>query len=310
MEKYKISIIIPVYNGSNYMAEAIDSALAQTYKNKEIIVVNDGSNDDGSTEKTALSYGDKIKYISKENGGSSSALNCGIRNMTGDYFSWLSHDDLYTPDKLEKSAEKINPEFRDKQVIICGSELIDAEGNKIFHPKKELEGDFDSTQMIENISNNFQINGCSVLVPKTVIDEVGFFDENFVYVNDTDYWYRLMLNDCIFTCFTDKLVKTRMHGGQVSVKKANLFKIENAVLAEKVFGVLLEDGNTNINKIKIFMKKASKDGNKKAVINAKKVLKKNKKWKPAWGLTSTVYYLYGVALRMAKKIYKKFFFKR
>ena len=96
-----VSIIIPVYNGSNYLSQAIDSALAQTYKNIEIIVVNDGSKDDGATEKIALSYGDKIRYYAKENGGVSSALNYGIEKMKGEYFSWLSHDDKYTPSKIE-----------------------------------------------------------------------------------------------------------------------------------------------------------------------------------------------------------------
>ena len=104
----KISIVIPAYNASNYLAEAIDSALAQTYPNVEIIVVNDGSKDDGATRAVALSYGDKIRYFEKENGGSSSALNVGIANMTGEWFSWLSHDDLYVPEKLEKQIESIN----------------------------------------------------------------------------------------------------------------------------------------------------------------------------------------------------------
>ena len=80
----KVSIIIPVYNGANYMREAIDSALAQTYTNIEVVVVNDGSRDDGATREVALSYGDRIRYIEKENGGVSSALNRGIRDMTGE----------------------------------------------------------------------------------------------------------------------------------------------------------------------------------------------------------------------------------
>lgn len=73
MNEFKplVSIVIPVYNGSNYLQEALDSAVAQTYKNLEIIVVNDGSTDD--TENIALSYGDKIRYFYKENGGTSTA---------------------------------------------------------------------------------------------------------------------------------------------------------------------------------------------------------------------------------------------
>ena len=108
MYEPKISIVIPAYNASNYLAEAIDSALSQTYKNVEIIVVNDGSPDDGATAKVAAKYGDKIRYFEKPNGGSASALNVGIANMTGEWFSWLSHDDLYEPKKLEKQIEYIN----------------------------------------------------------------------------------------------------------------------------------------------------------------------------------------------------------
>ena len=101
--KYKplVSIVIPVYNGSNYMAEAIDSALSQTYENIEVVVVNDGSRDEGRSDDIAKSYGDKIRYFPKENGGSSSALNEGIKNMRGEWFSWLSHDDLYYKDKIK-----------------------------------------------------------------------------------------------------------------------------------------------------------------------------------------------------------------
>ena len=95
-----VSIIIPVYNGENYLAEAINSALSQTYNNIEVIVINDGSKD--QTDTICKSYGDRIKYLKKENGGVASALNFGIDNMNGEYFSWLSHDDLYLPDKVLK----------------------------------------------------------------------------------------------------------------------------------------------------------------------------------------------------------------
>lgn len=96
-----VSIVIPVYNGSNYLAQAIDSALGQTYPNCEVLVVNDGSDDGGATAELALSYEEKIRYFEKENGGVATALNLGIRQMRGEYFAWLSHDDLYKPEKIE-----------------------------------------------------------------------------------------------------------------------------------------------------------------------------------------------------------------
>ena len=71
-----VSIVIPVYNGSNYMREAIDSALAQTYENIEVIVVNDGSRDDGATELIAKEYGNRIRYIYKEKKKGTACIGC------------------------------------------------------------------------------------------------------------------------------------------------------------------------------------------------------------------------------------------
>ena len=85
-----VSIIIPVYNGSDFLRQAVNSALGQTYTNIEVIIVNDGSNDNGKTEEVALSYGKRVRYLCKENGGVASALNFGISQMKGEYFSWLS----------------------------------------------------------------------------------------------------------------------------------------------------------------------------------------------------------------------------
>jgi len=112
-----VSIVIPVYNGSNYLKEAIDSALAQTYKNIEILVINDGSNDGDLTHELALSFGHKINYYKKVNEGVASALNFGISKMQGEYFSWLSHDDIYKSDKIEKQISFVN---NNKEIKIVG----------------------------------------------------------------------------------------------------------------------------------------------------------------------------------------------
>ncbi len=113
-----VSIVIPVYNGANLLEEAIKSALNQTHKNIEVIVINDGSNDNNKTEEIALSFKKKIKYFKKVNGGVSSALNLGIRKMKGQYLSWLSHDDLYHKDKIKKQVDFLN--YNDKaQIVGC-----------------------------------------------------------------------------------------------------------------------------------------------------------------------------------------------
>ena len=134
----KVSIIIPVYNGKNYMKEAIDSALAQTYQNIEIIVVNDGSTDNGATRKIAESYGNKIKYFEKENGGVSTALNLAIEKMSGDYFSWLSHDDRYYKNKIESQIEYLK-KYDENTIIYTDYDLMDENSNVFAKSIKDHE---------------------------------------------------------------------------------------------------------------------------------------------------------------------------
>lgn len=175
----KVSIVIPAYNAANYLAEAINSALAQTYRNTEIIVVNDGSNDNGATRKIALSYGDKIRYFEKENGGVSTALNTGICNMTGEYFSWLSHDDLYTINKIEKSVEALRNLDNKKTVIYCQSIHIDKNSNIIKAIKRDISANslFTWNQALVKYFKEGSMNGCAFLIHKDILHECGLFDE-------------------------------------------------------------------------------------------------------------------------------------
>ena len=136
----RVTIVIPVYNGAKYMREAIDSALAQSYENVEVIVVNDGSTD--QTEEIALSYGDRIRYAAKENGGVSTALNMGIACMTGDYFQYLPHDDLLHPDKIKLQIEAIQASGDEMTIAWSGwNQLLEPEHKMIpaqippWHPR-------------------------------------------------------------------------------------------------------------------------------------------------------------------------------
>lgn len=228
MYQPKISIVIPAYNASNYLSEAIDSALSQTYNNYEIIVVNDGSKDDGATEKVALSYGDRIRYFRKENGGSSSALNMGIANMTGEWFSWLSHDDLYVPEKLERQIAyieslKLKENELPNHIFFSASELIDGEGkiirvfdkNKADRIAEKIDSFPHNGHMIAE-PTEYNFHGCSCLIHKKAFEDIGAFNDKLRLLNDVDLWFRLYSSGYKVHYIPEALVKGRVHGAQVS----------------------------------------------------------------------------------------------
>lgn len=208
----RVSIIIPVYNGSNYLTGAIDSALSQTYENIEVIVVNDGSTDEGRTEAIAKTYGNRIHYFFKENGGVASALNLGIRNMTGEYFSWLSHDDVYYPGKIERQIKHLGGKNDNQRVAYCDSEIIDEDSNLISRPR--INQDYLNNIYLTILSTS--IGGCSLLIPKRCFERVGVFNENLKTTQDNEMWLRIAKEGFFFEYLPEFLVKSRSHPEQGS----------------------------------------------------------------------------------------------
>lgn len=203
-----------MYNGSNYLRNAIDSALAQTYKNIEVIVVNDGSNDKGATEKIAKSYGDKIRYFRKENGGVSTALNLGIEKMTGDYFSWLSHDDLFRPSRISDVIKvySANQDLRGNTIIANSIQIFDDKGMS-----QEISAIKDGHKYKHPLSFLLcgYLNGCALTIPKSVFATVGVFNENLPTTQDFDLWFRMFRSQQMY--YLDKpLTLSRTHGDQGS----------------------------------------------------------------------------------------------
>lgn len=206
-----VSVIIPVYNGAKYMKQAIDSALAQTYSNIEVVVVNDGSTDETNT--IAKSYGKRIKYISKENGGVSTALNAGIREMDGSYFSWLSHDDKYDLRKIESQINVLR-NLENKKTVIYGGYITINEKSDILE-----EFHLDQKYTIEDLSRPLfpffsgLLSGCTLLLPRSVFTEVGLFDEKLKTTQDYELWYRALK---LFPIAYDKNCYTyyRLHKSQ------------------------------------------------------------------------------------------------
>lgn len=257
-----VTIIIPVYNGANYITDAIESALAQTYKKIEILVVNDGSNDDGATERMILSYGDKVRYIKKKNGGVSSALNIGIQNMRGEYMSWLSHDDMYLPEKVEKQVKKITGK---DDIILCSGSLMDAEKNPIAYRIKRLRGNYSGAELYREFLKGYILNGLGFLIPKRAFEECGIFDESMRYLQDLDLWMRMMLTDFNFICMPEQLVISRVHGKQVTNTARDLFYKDQVAIAKKhieILKIVSKDKQSTFSELYycLFVKDNNRDG--------------------------------------------------
>jgi len=231
MNNPKVSIVIPVYNGQDFLGEAIDSALAQTYKNVEILVINDGSDDDGATERVAMSYGDKVRYYHKQNGGVASALNRAIAEMTGDYFSWLSHDDLYTKDKVEKEINALSRIGREDVVIYSDYSVFT--NNPEDSVPIRLQG-VPSEHFRYWITIENRLHGCTLLIPRSAFEKVGGFNESLRTTQDYDLWFR-MAREIPFIHLPEVLVKARSHPNQGSHKMAGIALAEcNALLSSFV----------------------------------------------------------------------------
>lgn len=235
----KVSIVIPVYNGTNYLKDAIEAALAQTYPNIEVIVVNDGSNDDGKTEALALTFGEKIRYFSKNNGGVSTALNLGISVMTGDYFSWLSHDDLYMPNKIEAQIGAF-AEIENRRKIILYSnfsaQYVDF-NNKIVEIRLE---NLDPKSFRYQVAVENKLHGCTLLIPKAAFIECGFFNEELRAIQDYDMWFRLGAK-YTFVHLPQTLVIGRVHGEQDGVRMKGRAIQENICFRKKCLNELTSE---------------------------------------------------------------------
>lgn len=234
-----ISIIIPVYNGENYLKDAIDSALSQTYKNIEVVVVNDGSID--NTEEIAKSYGDKIRYFKKENGGVATALNLAIKESKGEYISWLSHDDLYMENKIEKQVEKLKALENRNSIIFSNSILFYPDGREVLCNVRNSGYIFDNKESIITLLFSSGLHGCSLLIPKAAFKKCGYFDENLKTTQDYDLWFKFIKCGYPFVLVDDYLVRGRQHEMQDTRAKVDLCFYERQKLFINAYKMFLFD---------------------------------------------------------------------
>jgi glycosyltransferase involved in cell wall biosynthesis len=207
-----VSVIIPTYNRAEYVNDAIECILNQTYSNIEIIVVDDGSTD--HTQETLKKYSNakNFRYIYQENRGPAGARNSGLRTSEGEYIQFLDSDDLITPDKIQLQVDYMK-EHPDCDIIY--SDVRFFHGNDHEHLfNRHLE--FFSDNIFENIIYKVFIVIHSALIRRRVIEKIGPFDEALKRGEDPDFWIRASLAGMKFDYHDKPLALYRIHDIQVS----------------------------------------------------------------------------------------------
>lgn len=191
-----ISVIIPTYNRDTYLNSAIQSVVNQTYKNIEIIVVDDGSKINYA-EEICNKYS-QCKYLYKENGGLSSARNFGIKNAKGDYIALLDDDDLFLPNKIEIQCKILN-ENKNVDCVHSSAKVIDSNGNDtgIVTGASIKKAHKRSGYVFWNALGVWVIKSPTPLFRKKIFNQI-VFDETIKVGEDIDFYQRMFYNFKIF----------------------------------------------------------------------------------------------------------------
>lgn len=183
-----VSVIIPTYNGGRYIRSTVESALSQTLTDIEILVIDDGSEEDLSA--LLAPYADRIQYVYKDRSGPAATRNMGIRLSKGKYVALLDHDDLWHPDKLKVQVDILESR-QNSMLAYCYPELIDADGHIIANERPSSLPDGDV--VLDFLKRNWITTFSATLVRRSVFDDIGFLDESPMAstCDDYDMWLRI-----------------------------------------------------------------------------------------------------------------------
>ncbi len=181
----KISVVIPTFNREDFVQRAINSVLNQTVSVDEIIIVDDGSSDN---TREVLEKNSSIRYIYQENSGVSSARNKGIFKAKNDWIAFLDSDDIWCEEKIEK---QIQLHHQNNSILISHTDELWNRNNKIikqkYHQLKPSGFCF-----LDNIPS-CKIGPSTTLLHKSILKDVGYFDEKLIVCEDYDLWLRILL---------------------------------------------------------------------------------------------------------------------
>ena len=211
----KVSVILPCYNGTQWIADTVNSVLGQTYRNFELIVIDDGSTDNSKEIVSSYLCDERVRYIYQENRGFSAAINRGIKESSGDLIGFIGQDDLWLHDKLELQVEYLN-NHNDVDLVHSSFFVIDPQGRIIGIRNVEIPNVSSKRKFIEKLFLGNFIGFETVLVKRECFDKVGFFDERMVGFSDHDMWLRISGSFNTEGYVNLPLVKKREHEFQLS----------------------------------------------------------------------------------------------
>ncbi len=203
-----VSVVIPTFNRADYVAPAIESALAQTWPQKEVIVVDDGSTDD--TKKCLEQFGGAIRYFHQENRGVQAARNRGVAMAAGSYVALLDSDDLWLSGKLARDLEFLEAE-PGVGMACARMEVIDADGRRTGALKPRVSPGENLQEVIARGSALFS----SFSIRRSVLDRIGGFDESIRRFMDLDFTLSV-LEEHRIKVFAEPLVLYRDHESNLS----------------------------------------------------------------------------------------------
>ena len=216
-----VTVVIPVYNGENFLRYSLASVIAQTYKNLEVIIVDDGSADANYIDELIDELNDpRIRKIRKPNGGVSSALNAGLNAANGKYFCWLSHDDVIPQDKISRQVKTLDQHYEKSQIpaIVFGNwDHIDENGKYIRFCDVQPELSLIKTSL--GPIERQLLNACTCMWALELFSKVGNFDESLRFTQDYEFFFRLASVGVKWIYLPEILCSTRLHAGQDTVNK-------------------------------------------------------------------------------------------
>ena len=218
----RVSIIIPTYNCARYLGRAIDSARAQTYKDYEILVIDDGSTDD--TKDVVMQYGRQVIYLYQENRGVSAARNHAISKASGGLLAYLDADDMWYPEKLERQVAFLDAH---QECGMVHSEIsVINEQDEIVHDRfnEETKRSVPQGYCVQELLKCSHIQTLTVVERRNCFDRAGVFDERLPVAEDYLHWIMIAAEGQAVGYLAEPLAKYRWRTGSLMGSQTRLLE--------------------------------------------------------------------------------------